>query len=114
MSKRKGYLLKYSSGWIRASKRLRRAVRHCERCGAVLPVRRLEVHHMGVPYADGRPGNPRDKHDWRRENLLVLCSPCHDEVDQRVERRQQGKARREAHDALGVGTGLVLYREVRA
>lgn len=37
----------------------------------------LTVHHIGVPYPDGRPGNPHDKMDCREENLVALCNRCH-------------------------------------
>ena len=43
------------------------------------PVVRVElsVHHAGVPYSDGTPGDPDDKMDNRPENLQVLCARCH-------------------------------------
>lgn len=42
------------------------------------PVRvMLTVHHRGVPYPDGRPGDPHDKMDCRPENLFALCQRCH-------------------------------------
>lgn len=37
----------------------------------------LTVHHRGVPYPDGRPGDPHDKMDCRPENLAALCQRCH-------------------------------------
>lgn len=37
----------------------------------------LTVHHRGVPYPDGRPGDPHDKMDCRPENLFCLCQRCH-------------------------------------
>lgn len=37
----------------------------------------LTVHHRGVPYPDGRPGDPHDKMDCRPENLVALCQRCH-------------------------------------
>lgn len=37
----------------------------------------LTVHHRGVPYPDGRPGDPHDKLDVRPENLAALCQRCH-------------------------------------
>lgn len=37
----------------------------------------LTVHHIGVPYPDGRPGNPHNKMDCREENLVALCNRCH-------------------------------------
>lgn len=37
----------------------------------------LTVAHLGVPHADGRPGNKHDKADCRPENLAALCQRCH-------------------------------------
>lgn len=37
----------------------------------------LTVHHRGVPYPDGTPGDPHDKLDVRPENLAALCQRCH-------------------------------------
>ena len=37
----------------------------------------LTVHHVGVPYPDGTPGDPHDKMDVRPENLQALCQRCH-------------------------------------
>lgn len=37
----------------------------------------LTVHHIGVPYPDGTPGDPRDKMDVRDENLIAMCQRCH-------------------------------------
>lgn len=39
--------------------------------------RTMSVHHVGVPHADGSPGDMHDKMDCRPENLLALCSACH-------------------------------------
>lgn len=99
----------YPHNWKRASRTMRRVVGRCERCGAVgVP---LSVHHRGSPYADGKPGNPHDKRDLRRENLQVLCVPCHWLVDIPLwKSHQRREKQRECHAALGVGTGLVLYR----
>lgn len=41
----------------------------------------LTVHHAGVPYADGRPGDPDDKRDNRTKNLRRLCQRCHFKAD---------------------------------
>lgn len=41
----------------------------------------LTVHHIGVDYPDGSPGNPRDKFDVRPENLVALCQRCHLNAD---------------------------------
>lgn len=37
----------------------------------------LTVHHAGVPYPDGTPGDPCNKMDNRPENLFCLCQRCH-------------------------------------
>lgn len=85
---------------------------------------------MGVPYADGTPGNSGDKHDLRRENLYVLCGTCekiaeaafpprpvplpdgfttaHRKSSQYTYRRAVRRMRKASeHHALGVGTGLI-------
>ena len=104
----------YPRCWKRVSRRIRQlAGGQCERCGRVSHT--LSVHHLGAPFANGTPGNSQDKHDIRRENLIALCFPCHDEIDhlssiKRKTKRRKAKraARRAAHQALGVGTGLVV------
>lgn len=88
--------------WIRARHR-------CEWCGAMEgeahPVTGsrvvLTVAHLGVPYADGSPGDPEDKADCRPENLAALCQRCHLNYDRahhlqvqlenRLERARQGR-----------------------
>lgn len=46
--------------------------------GAPRPVTvELSVHHKGVDYSDGTPGDPDDKLDNRPENLVALCARCH-------------------------------------
>lgn len=104
----------YPSGWKRRiSPTIRRLANgRCERCG--MPCDQLSVHHRGVPFANGRPGDKRDKHDIRRENLQALCFACHDELDhlravKRARKIRQAKrtAKYAAHQALGIGTGLV-------
>lgn len=110
------HLRKYPACWKRASATIRRlAGGTCQRCGQ--PAHDLSVHHIGTPFADGRPGDKTDKHDLRRENLIALCFPCHDELDhirivraKQRERKARRQVRRETHQALGVGTGLVLYQ----
>ncbi len=99
----------YPRNWKRASRTMRRVIGRCERCGAKdVP---LSVHHRGLPYADGKPGNPHDKRDLRRENLQVLCLSCHWVVDlPRWKRHLRREQQRERHAALGVGTGVVLYQ----
>lgn len=110
------YSAKYPRNWPKVTGILKRLTHyHCERCGQKKGhhyLKQLTVHHQGAPYADGRPGDPRDKHDLRRENLIVLCNQCHDEVEpkrkkyRKIEQKKQSKRAR--HRALGVGTGLVL------
>jgi 5-methylcytosine-specific restriction endonuclease McrA len=50
---------------------------HCERCRRRCELWELAAHHLGPPYANGKPGDPHDKHDIRRENLVALCPECH-------------------------------------
>lgn len=78
----------YPCSWPRVCRVLKRVVGYCcEACGAYLPEPgALSIHHKGVPFVC-RPGTPRDKHDLRRENLSVLCFPCHELADD-VWRRQ--------------------------
>jgi 5-methylcytosine-specific restriction endonuclease McrA len=102
----------YPANWSKASRILRRVVAHCERCGST---EALTVHHLGAPYPDGRHGDKADKRDLRRENLQVLCEPCHRRADYwrclRHYRKYRAAQRKLAqHRALGVGTGLVLVR----
>jgi 5-methylcytosine-specific restriction endonuclease McrA len=52
----------------------------------------LSVHHLGVPYAIDRAGDPSDKHDIRRENLVALCWDCHRAADVSV--FKEGKERK--------------------
>lgn len=106
---------KYPACWKRASRAIRRlAGGICQRCGQ--PCDRLEVHHAGVPFADGRPGDPHDKHDIRYENLMAICFTCHDELEhvgairkRQKARKKKRQAKRQAHRSLNVGTGLVLW-----
>ena len=100
----------YPRNWGKAAQVLRRVVGHCEMCGSE---KDLTIHHLGIPFADGRPNSPTNKHDLRRENLQVLCSACHDLIEPcRLwirEQKEKRLRRRDRHRALGVGTGLVLY-----
>jgi hypothetical protein len=106
---------KYPRCWKRASRIIRSLANGvCQRCGQACDF--LEVHHVGAPFANGKPGNPHDKHDLRRENLLPICYTCHDELEhvgairhKQKARRKKRRARVEAHRALGIGTGLVIY-----
>jgi 5-methylcytosine-specific restriction endonuclease McrA len=102
--------------WRRVKRIIRRrASGKCQYCGR--PCDSLEVHHIGAPFANGRPGDPRDKHDIRLENLAAICFECHDRLENvaaiRWKRREQRRRRREAltrHRALGIGTGLVVWQ----
>jgi hypothetical protein len=79
----------------------------------------LSVHHIGVPRPTGcgwKNGNPLDKHDLRRENLAALCWRCHSAADEPLKlkceaKRAKREMKRAAHQALGVGTGLVVYEQ---
>jgi|SRR6266496_2437068 len=109
----------YPGNWGKVTQVLRRVVGCCEQCGTT---QRLTIHHQGVPRPTGdgwRPGCPHDKHDLRRENLRILCTNCHDEIEpcrtwireRKFRRRCERRAKRDMHRALGIGTGLVLYEE---
>src|SRR5581483_6292609 len=108
----------YPRNWRKASAIIRRITGYrCEQCGA--PVH--SVHHIGAALATGdgwRPGDKRDKHDIRRENLIAMCFSCHDRADNGAlsfyaRLRQRGQACRCKHRALQVGSGLVPLRPVR-
>jgi hypothetical protein len=76
---------RYPQNWKEISYRVKcKAKWRCEFCGARYGSKtdkgtkvNLQVAHLGVPYPDGRPGNPADKLDCREENLKALCSRCH-------------------------------------
>lgn len=119
----------YPKNWKKASRTLRRIVGHCEVCGVELPACNLTVHHAGVDYADGRQGDPRDKYDLRRENLVTCCVTCHAQLDntpspygsqaerKRIRKQARLERRRERfalHRSLNVGTGLVPYHHTQA
>lgn len=75
----------YPANWSKISYVLRRSAGfRCEQCGSSCGV---SVHHIGAPYADGGTGNPHDKHDCRRENLMALCKQCHEWIEQKTSRR---------------------------
>jgi 5-methylcytosine-specific restriction endonuclease McrA len=97
----------YPRGWRKITLTIRRiAGWRCELCG----YHANSVHHKGAPYADGRPGDPSDKHDIRRENLIALCEQCHKEADhigpsnpkkiRKHKRRNQRKKERKAAQRL--------------
>lgn len=102
---------KYPSCW-RVSRIIRRLAHgRCERCHRRCRMWELSVHHLGLSYANGKPGDPGDKHDIRQENLVALCWDCHRAADAPVfERCQTCKAQRERHASLGIGTGLIVWR----
>ncbi len=114
LRKRRYSLTKYPTCWKRVSRVIRALANgHCERCGKACDC--LEVHHIGADYI-GRAGNPHDKHDIRRENLTAICFTCHDELEhvgkirkKQKTRKQRRRAMLEAHRALGIGTGLVVW-----
>jgi 5-methylcytosine-specific restriction endonuclease McrA len=95
---------RYPRYWDRISLYVRkRAGWKCEWCGVaqgtvVEGAKRpykivLTVAHIGVPYPDGRAGNPHDKMDTRRENLVALCQPCHLRFDreEHLERQRENR-----------------------
>lgn len=70
----------------------------------------LTTHHIGVPYDDGRPGNPHDKMDCRDVNLIALCNRCHllaDAEIHRAARKRTLQAKRETR--LAVAGQLKLF-----
>jgi len=72
---------KYPKGWPKVSYLIRKlANEQCEHCKRQFKLTKLSCHHIGAPFV-GSPGDPRDKHDIRRENLVALCRPCHVEAD---------------------------------
>lgn len=83
----------YGRNWSKVSRTIRRVARQrCERCGipnGAIPASGkpvvLTVAHLGAPQATGsgwKPGDKRDTHDVRRENLQALCQRCHLALDQ--------------------------------
>lgn len=94
----------YPGNWRRANYAMRRWRGHrCERCQSA---EHLTVHHCGTAFADGCPGDRRNKHDIRPENLAVLCRRCHTLIENElIERERQTLSN---HRALGIGTGLIM------
>ena len=98
----------YPAGWTRISERIRfgRARGRCEWCGAengkphpaspVGSIVVLTVAHLGTVFPDGIPGDKRDKHDVRGENLAALCQRCHLDYDRadNIATAQAGRERR--------------------
>jgi hypothetical protein len=105
---------RYPANWKEISLSIRaRANGHCEWCGVEAGKPRdyeqkgrpvvLTVHHIGVPYPDGRPGNPHDKMDCRPENLVALCPRCHLKADlpsHKATRQRKAEERRTAAGQL--------------
>lgn len=85
----------YPPNWNAISRRVRlEAGNRCEYCGVAngwtLPSGGtvvLTVHHMGTPHEDrNQPGNPADKLDCRRINLIALCQKCHFRAEREIQR----------------------------
>ena len=95
--------IRYPANWHEISLEIRtvRASGRCEWCGAENhkphPVTGskvvLTVAHLGVPRADGTPGDKDDKHDVRPENLAALCQLCHLNYDRHdhIQNRQRNR-----------------------
>ena len=82
----KNYRTTYPPNWPAISLQIReqRARGRCEWCGVLAGDHYVSgaavvlcVAHLGVPHADGRPGDKHDKSDCRPENLAALCQRCH-------------------------------------
>lgn len=103
---------KYPRCWPRVSRIIRRLAHgRCEWCRRRCRMWELFVHHLGTSFTNGRLGDPSDKHDIRRENLVALCWDCHRAADAPLfELCKERKAKREQHANLGVGTGLIIWR----
>lgn len=112
----------YPRNWSRASWLVRKMSGfRCVWCGSAQDVR---THHMGVPYANGVPGNRHDKHDLRIENLYALCETCEARAERLFPGRplkksaearkrdrwlQRQRCLQRQHQRLKIGTGLVLW-----
>lgn len=100
---------RYPHNWRKVSSIIRRLANgRCEWCHEPCEMYELSVHHKGVPYADGRPGDPRDKHDVRRENLSAYCYLCHFRAEMGY---TQPLPAWKQHRALNIGVGLVPLRQ---
>ena len=96
-----GMSSRYPPNWRKVSRTIRRVAGwRCEQChvcngrtDATGHKVQLSVHHIGVPYADGRTGDPHEKHYIRRENLIALCERCHEQADQAFHRRNDRQQR---------------------
>jgi hypothetical protein len=112
---------RYPPDWKEISNRIRfvRAGGRCEGCtlypdcraehGKPHPVTGsrvvLTTAHLGIPYPDGRPGNPHDKMDVRDENLRALCQRCHLAIDRadHVAAAQQTRRRKRLERMRAMG-----------
>lgn len=67
----------------------------------------MTVHHIGIDYPDGTPGDPDDKMDCRPENLITLCPRCHLLADQdgHLKHAAETRARKRREGQLAGGQG---------
>lgn len=110
---------RYGSNWKKISLTIRRiAGNRCEFCGvsngsALRSGRKgkviLTVAHLGVAYANGKPGNIHDKHDVRRENLKALCQACHlrYDIEEHIENARKTRNKKKLTAALSAGQLLM-------
>lgn len=115
---------RYPANWPKVSRTIRRiAGNRCEWChvenGAPLPSGRkgnviLTVAHLGMPYADGEPGDKHDKYDIRRENLAALCASCHLKYDQdeHIQHAKETRSRKKRESVLNAGQLLLFDQEI--
>lgn len=70
----------------------------------------LTIHHIGVDYPDGMPGNPHDKMDCRPENLTALCQRCHLKADMttHIENAKITRSKQKREHIISTGQ-LVLF-----
>lgn len=118
----------YPANWREISRRIRNeANNRCELCDVPDLSDRsasrvvLTVHHIGVKYPDGRPGNANDKQDVRDENLISLCQACHLAADRELRlgapfglhtyfKRCEGAALMRTHRRISLSSGgRILY-----
>jgi hypothetical protein len=108
---------RYPVNWKEISLRIReREGWRCKFCGAQQGQPNpftgsrviLTVAHLGVPYPDGRPGNPHDKMDVREENLAALCQRCHLNYDR--DEHKQNAATTRHHKRLAAGQLELITR----
>ncbi len=101
---------RYPTHWPVISLRIReRANWRCEWCGAAQGLPHpitgsrvvLTVAHLGVPFADGTPGDKRNKMDCRDENLAALCQCCHLRFDRDEHRTHAARTRKQKLRTVG-------------